>query len=48
MYIEKLKLKNYRNYNEIEIDFDKNINIIYGNNAFSILQQKLCNVKDIL
>ena len=33
MYIEKLKLKNYRNYNEIEIDFDKNINIIYGNNA---------------
>ena len=33
MYVEKLKLKNYRNYNEIEIDFDKNINIIYGNNA---------------
>ena len=33
MYIEKLKLKNYRNYNEIEISFDKNINIIYGNNA---------------
>ena len=33
MYIEKLKLKNYRNYNEIEINFDKNINIIYGNNA---------------
>ena len=33
MYIEKLKLKNYRNYSEIEINFDKNINIIYGNNA---------------
>ncbi len=33
MYIEKLKLKNYRNYNELEINFDKNINIIYGNNA---------------
>ena len=33
MYIKKLKLKNYRNYNEIEINFDKNINIIYGNNA---------------
>lgn len=33
MYIEKLKLKNYRNYDEIDIDFDKNINIIYGNNA---------------
>ena len=33
MYIEKLKLKNYRNYNEIEVNFDKHINIIYGNNA---------------
>ena len=33
MYIKKLKLKSYRNYNEIEINFDKNINIIYGNNA---------------
>lgn len=33
MYIEKLKLKNYRNYNEIEVNFDKNINILYGNNA---------------
>ena len=33
MYIKKLKLKNYRNYNEIEIDFDKRINILYGNNA---------------
>lgn len=33
MYIEKLKLKNYRNYDEIEVNFDKNINIIYGNNA---------------
>ena len=33
MYIEKLKLKNYRNYNEIEVNFDKNINIVYGNNA---------------
>ena len=33
MYIKTLKLKNYRNYNEIEINFDPNINIIYGNNA---------------
>ena len=33
MYIEKLKLKNYRNYSEIEISFNKNVNIIYGNNA---------------
>ena len=33
MYIKILKLKNYRNYEEVEINFDPNINIIYGNNA---------------
>ncbi len=33
MYIEKIKLKNFRNYKEQEIEFNKNINIIYGDNA---------------
>ena len=33
MYIEKLKLENFRNYENQEIEFDKNINIIYGDNA---------------
>ena len=33
MYIENLKLKNYRNFKNITISFNKNINIIYGNNA---------------
>ena len=33
MYITKLRVKNYRNFNEEEIIFDPNINIIYGNNA---------------
>ena len=33
MYIKTLKLKNYRNYEEAEVSFDPNINIIYGNNA---------------
>ena len=33
MYIEKIKLFNFRNYLEQEISFDKNINIFYGNNA---------------
>ncbi len=33
MYIEKLKLENFRNYDKEEIEFDKNINIIYGDNA---------------
>lgn len=33
MYIKNLKLKNFRNYNIINIDFDPHINIIYGKNA---------------
>ena len=30
MYIQKIKLENFRNYKKAEIEFDKNINIIYG------------------
>ncbi len=33
MYIKKINLTNFRNYEEQEINFDKNINIFYGNNA---------------
>lgn len=33
MYINKIKLNNFRNYETQEIEFDKNINIIYGDNA---------------
>ena len=33
MWIKKLKLNNFRNYQTQEIEFDKNINIIYGENA---------------
>lgn len=33
MYIKKLCLKNYRNYQEEEIVFNKNVNIIIGENA---------------
>lgn len=33
MYIEKLKLNNYRNYEYLDIKFHKNVNIILGNNA---------------
>src|SRR5574344_1244826 len=28
-----MKIKNFRNYQELDIKFDKNINIIYGDNA---------------
>ena len=33
MYIKKIKLQNFRNYKNQEIEFNKNINIIYGDNA---------------
>ena len=33
MYIEKIKLQNFRNYEQLELDLNKNINIIYGENA---------------
>ena len=33
MYIKKIKLENFRNYENQEIEFDKNVNIIYGDNA---------------
>lgn len=33
MIVEKLKIHNFRNYDEEKFEFDKKINIIYGNNA---------------
>lgn len=33
MKLRNLKLNNFRNYEYLDIDFDKNINIIYGDNA---------------
>lgn len=33
MYIESLALNNYRNYGDEKIEFSKNINILYGDNA---------------
>ena len=33
MYIKKVKLLNFRNYDEQEIELDKNINVFYGDNA---------------
>ena len=33
MLITNLKLQNFRNYNELNVDFNENINIIYGDNA---------------
>ena len=33
MYINKIKLTNFRNYNEQQIELNKNINIFYGDNA---------------
>lgn len=33
MYIKKLKLNNYRNYENLDIDFDSGTTILYGDNA---------------
>ena len=33
MYVKQINLENFRNYKNQEIKLDKNINIIYGNNA---------------
>ena len=33
MWINKIKIKNFRNYNNLEIDLNKRINIFYGENA---------------
>ena len=33
MYINKIKLQNFRNYNEQEININKSINVFYGDNA---------------
>lgn len=33
MYIKSIELKNYRNYKSLELDFSKNTNIFYGDNA---------------
>ena len=33
MLITSLKIHNFRNYKELELDFNKNINVIYGDNA---------------
>ena len=33
MWINKIKINNFRNYNLQEINLEKNINIFYGENA---------------
>ena len=33
MYIESIQLKNFRNYQTLEMEFDKGTNIFYGDNA---------------
>ncbi len=33
MYVKKISLENYRNYERLELDFDSSVNIIIGDNA---------------
>ena len=33
MQIQELKLLNFRNYNQLSVQFDKHLNILYGENG---------------
>ena len=33
MFIKSLELKNYRNYDELSMDFSSGTNLLYGDNA---------------
>ena len=33
MYIKEIELQNFRNYEKLHLEFDKNVNLILGNNA---------------
>ena len=33
MYIDRIKLTNFRNYKQLDLKLNKHINIIYGDNA---------------
>lgn len=33
MYVESIELENYRNYRDVKVEFGRNTNILYGNNA---------------
>ena len=33
MYIENIRLKNYRNYEQLELSFEDKVNVIFGENA---------------
>ena len=32
-YFKNIKLENYRNFNNLELDFDQNCNVFFGNNG---------------
>ena len=45
MIIKSLKLKNYRNYDLLDLTFDQKTNILYGDNAqgkTNILEHCIC------
>ena len=46
MYISKLKIKNFRNFNELEIDLHEGINVIVGPN--NVGKSNLINIVNFL
>ena len=39
MYIESIELKNFRNYQDLQLDFDKGTNIFYGDNEGLVIAE---------
>ena len=43
MYIKRIKLENFRNYENLDVEFSKDFNLIYGNNAgFLYIGKRVC------
>ena len=36
MFVESVELKNYRNYEELHMEFDPGTNVLYGDNAHGV------------
>lgn len=47
MYIQKIHIKNYRNFNDFEMEFHEGLNVIVGANNSEILYiESVINTKD--
>ena len=45
MYIESVQLKNFRNYDSLELDLAQGTNIFYGNNVERLSRTREAKIK---